>query len=175
MFARSIVVVGFLAILTGCPSLEPQIPRAETTALIEAWFRDEGAPAGFNTFDKGQEKSVKVDKVYSYGQSSESYAEIELTNLRIRKNGVESTYNGRAKVHLRKAASGQWQVRMMSLLDGDHVKELFYPENHNPDPPGGSAATSGAPNSETPAPADSVPATAPTTSPTTPASGTTNS
>ena len=154
MFARSIVVVGFLAILSGCPSLEPQIPRAETTELIEAWFRDEGASEGFNTFDKGQEKSVKVDKVYSYGQSSESYAEIELTNLRIRKNGVESTYNGRAKVHLRKAASGQWQVRMMSLLDGDQVKELFYPKKYNPDSPSGPAAN---------------PATAPTASPTTPA------
>ena len=175
MFVRSIVVVGFLAILTGCPSLEPQIPKAETTALIEAWFRDEGAPEGLNTFDKGQEKCVKVDKAYSYGQSSESYAEIELTNLRIRKDGVESIHSGRAQVRLQKSALGQWEVRRMSLLDGDHVKEVFYPKKVNPDPPGGSAPVPEATVPKATAPAASNPEPAPNAAPTTPASGEKNS
>jgi len=151
MFTRLLVAICIVSLFAGCPSLEPQLPKADTTTLIETWFREEGSADGTNTFEKGQEKCVKVEKAYSYGQPTESYAEVELIDLRIKKAGVPSTHTGRAKINLRQSSSGKWEVRSMSLLDGDLVKEFFYAKGNLPQgaPVAGPAPSATPPTSAT--------------------------
>lgn len=134
MFARRVAaVVAVLALLcTGCPGHEPQIPQEEAAKLIKAWFQNEGVPEGDNTFERGLEKHVGNVKAYSVQSApGEMFAEIQLIEFPLKTNGVARVYSGEAKLFLHRRG-GEWKVRQMALLDGDHVKERFYAKGSGP-------------------------------------------